>query len=99
MRLQGIQGGLMLRRAFLGSAIATAAATSLSGSALGAIRRFAPPRQAKNSEHGVVYRNENEFCAWPYTQGFFETGDGTLIANFIRTPADYGNVDSLNHNV
>jgi len=90
---------MLRRRTFLGSAIATAAASSLCVPALGAIRRFAPPRPARHAEHGVVYRNEGEFCAWPYTQGFFETGDGTLIANFIRTPADYGNVGSLNHNV
>ena len=90
---------MLQRRTFLGSALVTAAATSLSGTALGAIRRFAPPRPARNAEHGIVYRNEGEFCAWPYTQGFFETADGTLIANFIRTSANYGNVDSLNHNV
>src|SRR5436190_15259502 len=95
-----IAGGLMLhRRGFLVSSMAAAAAVSLPDVAFSAIRRFGKPRPAKNAEHGVVYRNENEFCAWPYTQGFFETGDGTLIANFIRTPADYGKVDSLNHNV
>ena len=90
---------MLHRRDFLASSMAAAAAVSLPGVASGAIRRFGVARPAKNAEHGVVYRNDGEFCAWPYTQGFFETGDGTLIANFIRTPADYGKVDSLNHNV
>ena len=54
---------MLQRRTFLGSALVTAAATSLSGTALGAIRRFAPPRPARNAEHGIVYRNEGEFCA------------------------------------
>ena len=47
--------------------------------ATSAIRRLGKSRPAKNAEHGVVYRNENEFCAWPYTQGFFETGDGKVV--------------------
>jgi hypothetical protein len=62
-------------------------------------RRMAGPRAAKNADHGVVYRRDDEFCAWPFTQGFWEAADGTLIANFIRTKADYTKVDSLNHNV
>jgi Neuraminidase (sialidase) len=90
---------MLHRRGFLVSSMAAAAAASLSGVASGAIRRFGKPRPAKDAEHGVVYRNEGEFCAWPYTQGFFETADGTLIANFISTKADYGKPDSLNHNV
>jgi hypothetical protein len=90
---------MLHRRSFLVSSVAAATAASLPGAAISAIRRFGKPRPAKDAENGIVYRNENEFCAWPYTQGFFETADGTLIANFIRTPADYGKVDSLNHNV
>jgi hypothetical protein len=90
---------MLKRRAFLASSLATAAAVSLPGTAFGTIKKFARPRPAKNAEHDVVYRNDGEFCAWPYTQGFWETADGTLIANFVRTKANYGKVDSLNHNV
>jgi hypothetical protein len=86
------------RRSFLSSSLVAATAAALPGAAFGAIRKFAKPRPAKDAEHGIVYRNEGEFCAWPFTQGFWDTGD-TLIANFIRTKADYGKVDSLNHNV
>ncbi len=63
-----------------------------------AIRRFGKPRQAKNADHGVVYRNDGEFCSWPFTMGFFETS-GSLIVNFQRATANYGDVASLNHNV
>jgi hypothetical protein len=89
----------MQRRTFLASSLAGAGIVALPRPTLAAIRRFAPPRPAKDADHAVVYRKDDEFCAWPYTQGFFETADGTLLANFIRTKADYGNVGSLNHNV
>jgi hypothetical protein len=102
--IAGNPGGSMLqRRAFIASALASSAALSLATPAQSAqkaaVRRIAGPRMAKNADHGVVYRQEDEFCAWPFTQGFWETADGTLVANFIRTKANYGNVDSLNHNV
>jgi len=86
------------RRSFISFSLAAAVA-SVVPCAFSAIRKFAKPRPARDAEHGIVYRNEDEFCAWPYTQGFWEAADGTIIANFIRTKADYGKVDSLNHNV
>jgi hypothetical protein len=93
----------MQRRTFLTSSATAAAAVSLSASAaattIASPKKLVRPRPAKNTDHAVVYRKDDEFCAWPYTQGFFETADGTLIANFIRTKANYGKVESINHNV
>lgn len=93
---------MLHRRAFLASAVATTAAASLPSRAFAKeqarIRRLGAPRMARNADHGIVYRNDRQFCAWPYTQGFFETADGTLIVNFMRAEANYGDVDSLNHN-
>jgi hypothetical protein len=90
---------MLQRRAFLASALAAGTMASLPHVASADIRRFGRPRPAKNADHAVVYRRDDEFCAWPFTQGFFETADGTLLANFIRTKANYGNAASLNHNV
>lgn len=90
---------MLKRRTFLTSSLGAAAAVSMPGAASSAIRKFAKPRPAANADHAVVYRNDDEFCAWPYTQGFWETADGTLVANFMRTKANYGNVGSINHNV
>ena len=74
------------RRDFLASTMAAAAAVSLPGVASGAIRRFGNTRPAKNAEHGVVYRNDGEFCAWPYHAGILRNRPtASLIANFIRT--------------
>ncbi len=59
---------------------------------------MARPRPAKHADHAVVYRNDGEFCSWPFTMGFFDTGN-SLIVNFQRARANYGDVASLNHNV
>jgi len=89
---------MLHRRRFLLSSAAAAAALSLTGTGSAAIRRFAKPRQAKHADHGIVYRNDGEFCSWPFTMGFFETSN-SLIVNFQRAKANYGDVASLNHNV
>jgi hypothetical protein len=54
-----------------------------------AIRRFSPPRPAKDVEHAVVYRRENEFASHPYVRGFWETAAGHLICNFSLATVDY----------
>jgi BNR repeat-like domain len=89
---------MLHRRRFLASSVATAAALSLPGLAAGATRRFGKPRAARDADHRVIYRNDGEFCSWPYTMGFFETAN-SLIVNFQRAKANYGDVASLNHNV
>jgi Neuraminidase (sialidase) len=87
------------RRGFIASTSVAVATLSLAGKAGAATRRFGKLRMAKDADHGIVYRNDNEFCSWPFTQGFFETADGTLIVNFMRASANYGDIASLNHNV
>jgi hypothetical protein len=63
-----------------------------------AIRRFSPPRRAKDVEHAVVYRRENEFASHPYVRGFWETGAGHLICNFSLATVDYrGDPNQLAH--
>jgi hypothetical protein len=86
------------RRNFIVSSAAAAAALSLPGTAPAATRKMARPRPAKQADHAIIYRNDGEFCSWPFTMGFFETAS-SLIVNFQRARANYGDVDSLNHNV
>lgn len=65
---------------------------------MAAIRKFSAPRRAKNVEHAVVYRKENEFASHPYVRGFWETGAGDLICNFSLTTVDYqGDPNKLSH--
>lgn len=61
------------------------------------IRRFSPPRPAKDLEHAVVYRRDDEFCGWPYTMGFWETASGELVANFMAMDADYTTPAAISH--
>jgi len=55
-------------------------------------------RIAKNVEHAIVYRRENEFASHPYVRGFWETAAGHLITNFSVATVDYrGDPQRLAH--
>jgi len=60
---------------------------------------YAAPRIAARVDHAIVYRREDEFCSWPFTSGFWETGDGTLIANFATRNVTYDSGDAIRHDV
>ena len=62
------------------------------------IMTFHPPRPARDTEHAVVYRRENEFATHPYSRGFWETAAGHLICNFSVATVDYsGDPNNLAH--
>jgi hypothetical protein len=65
----------------------------------GEIRTYAPPVRPRDVDHAVVYRREDEFCSWPFTSGFWENGDGTLIANFATRTVSYASGDAIRHDV
>jgi hypothetical protein len=58
---------------------------------------FSPPRAPRHVDHAVVYRREDEFCSWPFTSGFWENGDGHLIANFASRTVKYSSGSEINH--
>ena len=61
-------------------------------------KQFLPPREDTTVEHGVVYRNEKEFCGWPFYCGFWKTADGSLLASFKRIPTEYNVYNDVDHN-
>ena len=63
----------------------------------GLIRTFARPRRLENVDHSVVYRREDEFCAWPHTSGFWNMGNGELLQNFIAIPTVYESAGAISH--
>jgi hypothetical protein len=63
------------------------------------IRSYAPPRPPRHVDHATVYRREDEFCSWPFTSGFWENGDGVLIANFTSRNVSYDSGDKIRHDV
>ncbi|MEG3152476.1 sialidase family protein [Sphingomonas sp. ZT3P38] len=58
---------------------------------------FSPPRRAAHAEHGIVYRNDREFCAWPFYCGLWITGDGSVVAAFKRVQTDYSEYAAVDH--
>jgi len=59
--------------------------------------RFAPAVPVRDAEHGIVYRNDGEFCGWPFISGFWRTGNGDLLAAFKKKPAAYTAPEDVHH--
>lgn len=63
------------------------------------IRTYEAPRAASRVDHATVYRRDDEFCSWPFTSGFWENAEGTLIANFATRNVSYGDAAAIRHDV
>ena len=61
--------------------------------------KFEKPRAARRAEHGIVYRNEAEFCAWPFLGGLWLTGNGEVVAAFTRNDCVYSKPDDVHHDM
>src|SRR5690606_15265059 len=61
------------------------------------IRQYQAPRPAKDADHSVVYRREDEFCSWPYTMGFWETANGDFLQSFLSLTVVYDDPNNINH--
>lgn len=91
----------MTRRAAI--IAATSASIMLTASGLKAqssqilIKTNLPPQKVANAQHSIVYRNENEFAAWPYYCGLWKTKDGSIVAGFKRVPTSYGQYADVDH--
>ena len=95
---------MITRRSMLASTLQVAALAGCSagtgriGGAPAIIHRYAAPRPAKDLDHAIVYRREDEFCAWTYTRGFWQDANGHLMQNFDALTVDYKSPDFINHN-
>lgn len=56
-----------------------------------------PRRPVRDAQHSIVYRNDAEFCGWPFICGFWETGEGHYITAFQKKPAAYAKPEDVNH--
>lgn len=82
-------------------AVAGIAAVSPARSlAAGILHSYYAPRPVDDVDHAVVYRREDEFCAWTYTTGFWRAGNGDLIQNFTSLTVNYNALDTegITHN-
>ena len=58
---------------------------------------FAPPEQDATAEHGIVYRNERQYCGWVFYCGLWKTENGDIVAGFKRVENDYADADDVDH--
>lgn len=58
---------------------------------------FDRPRRSRDADHGVVYRNENEFAAWPFYNGLWRVSDGDLVFGFKIVPCIYSEAGEVHH--
>lgn len=59
--------------------------------------RFDPPSRIGTIEHGIVHRDPQAFCGWPFINGFWENAAGDYLVAFQKKPADYADPKSVNH--
>ena len=60
-------------------------------------KRFLPPERVRDARHGVVYRNDREFCGWPFICGFWTPANGDLLVAFQKKPSAYRDPGDVNH--
>jgi hypothetical protein len=58
---------------------------------------FAPPIAARDAAHSIVYRNEAEFCGWPFISGFWTNAKGHHIVAFKKKPSAYKAPEDVHH--
>jgi len=61
------------------------------------MQRFAKPVPARDAEHGIVYRNDREFCGWPFICGFWTNAAGQHLVAFQKKPAAYADPADVHH--
>jgi len=59
--------------------------------------RFLPPLRLDDCDHGIVYRDDREFCGWPFYCGLWKFPDGDVVAGFKKIPSDYGTSGEISH--
>jgi len=62
-----------------------------------ALLRFQPPLRVDTGEHGIVYRNDGEFCGWPFYCGLWKLPGGDIVAGFKKIPASYASGGEISH--
>lgn len=55
------------------------------------------PRPARAAAHAILYRNDREFCGWPFYCGLWRVANGDLVTGFKRIPSAYGAATDVSH--
>ena len=67
------------------------------GNRMTKMKRFETPAYVRDAQHGIVYRNDREFCGWPFICGFWTTGNGDHLVAFQKKPCAYTAPGDVHH--
>ena len=56
-----------------------------------------PPISVAACDHGIVYRNDGEFCGWPFYCGLWKLKGGDIVTGFKKVPSAYGSIGEISH--
>jgi len=59
--------------------------------------RLQSPLRVAKCDHGIVYRNDREFCGWPFYCGLWKFPDGDVVAGFKKIPSAYASGGEISH--
>lgn len=57
----------------------------------------AAPKRLPEMDHSVVYRDESEFCSWPFNVGTWRLAEDDILVAFIKHDCDYSVPGTLTH--
>lgn len=58
---------------------------------------FYTPVKPKEMENITIYRNDQEFCSWPFNAGMWRMSSDNILVGFMSIPCDYTHTQSRNH--
>ncbi len=61
------------------------------------MNNFDAPAHVHDAQHSIVYRNDGEFCGWPFICGFWTTAEGHHLVAFQKKPANYTDPGDVHH--
>src|SRR5690554_1677260 len=59
--------------------------------------QYNKPVRPANMEHVTIYRNDKEFCSWPFNAGMWKVNENNIVVGFMNIPCDYSVPSNLDH--
>ena len=56
-----------------------------------------PRLRVRDAEHSIVYRDDREFCGWPFICGFWTTAEGHHLVAFQKKDCTYAAPEEVHH--
>jgi len=59
--------------------------------------KYYKPEKFKDIENIIIYRNNDEFCSWPFNAGMWKISENNILTAFMNISCDYSLEPNLNH--